>query len=64
MGSSLCSKHNVRIYLKIKGNDMKTSMIRMSKDNRKLRIGFGKYEGSWFFRIDLWFVGFRISQIK
>jgi hypothetical protein len=43
---------------------MKTAIIRMSKDNRKLRIGIGKYEGSWFFRIDLWFFGIRISQNK
>ena len=41
---------------------MKFAMVRMSKDNRKLRIGFGKREGSWFFRVDLWFVGFRVSQ--
>lgn len=52
------------ITSKHKGNDMKFAMIRMSKDNRKLRIGFGRYEGSWFFRIDLWFVGFRISGNK
>lgn len=40
---------------------MKFAKINMSKDNRKLRIGFGKKEGSWFFRIDLWFVGVRLS---
>jgi hypothetical protein len=43
---------------------MKFTKIRMGKENRKLRVGIGKYEGSWFFRIDLWFIGFRLSSKK
>jgi hypothetical protein len=35
--------------------------INLDKDNRMLRIGFGKNNSKWFFRIDLWFVGYRIS---
>ena len=35
--------------------------ILLDKSNRMLRIGFGKNENKWFFRIDLWFVGYRIS---
>ena len=31
------------------------------KDNRMLRIGFGKHNGNWFFRIDLWWIGFRLK---
>ena len=36
--------------------------ITLSPENRMLRIGFGKNEGRWFFRIDLWVVGFRVSK--
>jgi len=36
--------------------------IRLDKDNRMLRIGFGKNGGSPFFRIDLWFLGIRIKN--
>lgn len=36
--------------------------IPLDKDNRMLRIGFGKHNGSWFFRIDLWATGFRIKR--
>jgi hypothetical protein len=35
--------------------------IQLDKNNRMLRIGFGKHEGKWFFRIDLWFIGFRLK---
>jgi hypothetical protein len=35
--------------------------IILDKDNRMLRIGFGKHNGNWFFRIDLWWVGFRLK---
>jgi hypothetical protein len=35
--------------------------ILLDRDNRMLRIGFGKNQGHWFFRIDFWFVGFRLS---
>ena len=36
--------------------------ILLDKDNRMLRIGFGKNSGNWFFRIDLWSVAFRITK--
>jgi len=36
--------------------------IPLDKNNRMLRIGFGKHDGSWFFRIDLWVVGYRIKK--
>lgn len=40
---------------------MKIYRIDLDKDNRMIRLGFGKNNGSWFIRIDLWFVGYRIS---
>jgi hypothetical protein len=36
-------------------------VIHLNKDNRMLRIGFGKHEGKWFARVDLWFIGYRIK---
>lgn len=33
--------------------------IPLDKDNRMLRVGFGKNNGKWFFRVDLWFAGYR-----
>jgi hypothetical protein len=35
--------------------------IPLDKNNRMLRIGFGKHNGKWFARIDLWYIGVRIS---
>jgi len=35
--------------------------IPLDKNNRMLRVGFGKNQGNWFFRIDLWFVGIRFG---
>jgi hypothetical protein len=35
--------------------------IILDKNNRMLRIGFGKHNGNWFFRIDLWWAGFRLK---
>jgi len=26
-----------------------------------LRIGFGKHDGKWFARIDLWYIGVRLT---
>jgi hypothetical protein len=37
--------------------------IPLDKDNRMLRFGFGKNEGRWFVRIDLWFAGFRLTRL-
>ena len=41
---------------------MKLDKITLDKDNRMLRIGFGKNKGLYFFRIDIWFIGFRIKK--
>lgn len=41
---------------------MSCTKLVLNKDNRMLRIGFGKNEGNWFFRIDLWYIGFRITK--
>lgn len=35
--------------------------ILLDKDNRMVRIGFGKNKGLWFARIDLWWIGFRLK---
>ncbi len=40
---------------------MTISKIKLDKNNRMLRVGFGKNESRWFARVDLWFVGFRIA---
>jgi hypothetical protein len=40
---------------------MKITKIKLDKSNRMLRLGFGKNEGKWFFRIDLWFFGIRLT---
>lgn len=34
--------------------------IQLDKNNRMLRFGFGKNQGKWFVRLDLWFKGFRL----
>ncbi len=41
---------------------MTITRIPMPPGNRMLRIGFGQHDGRWFFRIDLWNLGFRISN--
>ena len=38
------------------------TIIDLDKDNRMLRIGFGKNKSKYFFRIDLWFKGIRITK--
>lgn len=40
---------------------MNVDKINLDLNNRMLRAGFGKHEGKWFFRVDLWFVGYRIT---
>lgn len=40
---------------------MRIIKIKLDSKNRMLRIGFGINDGKWFFRIDLWFVGFRLT---
>jgi hypothetical protein len=39
---------------------MRFEILNLDKDDRMLRIGFGKNRGLWFFRIDLWYKGFRL----
>lgn len=41
---------------------MKLTKILLDKPNRMLRVGLGKNNGHWFFRIDFWFVGYRITR--
>ena len=41
---------------------MTLDKIPLDKNSRMLRIGFGKNEGCWFFRIDLWIAGYRIKK--
>lgn len=41
---------------------MKITKIPLDINNRILRIGFGKHNGSWFLRVDLWFVGYRLKK--
>jgi hypothetical protein len=36
--------------------------IPLNADNRMLRFGFGKHDGRWFARIDLWWAGFRLCR--
>jgi len=38
---------------------MKITKINLNKENRMLRIGFGLNRGNKFFRLDLWWVGYR-----
>jgi hypothetical protein len=40
---------------------MTLTQISLDADNRMLRIGFGKHNGRWFFRVDLWWFGVRIT---
>jgi hypothetical protein len=40
------------------------TILPLDPDNRMARMGFGKNKGNWFFRIDLWFFGFRFGGAK
>ena len=42
----------------------KLHKINLNRNNRMLRIGFGYHEGNPFFRIDLWWIGIRITKSK
>lgn len=35
--------------------------IPLDPKNRMVRAGLGLHDGKWFIRVDLWWVGFRIS---
>jgi len=37
------------------------NFIKLDRDNRMFRIGFGKNQGRGFFRVDLWSFGLRIT---
>lgn len=41
---------------------MKLTKISLDKDNRMLRIGVGKNDGNWFFRVDAWCTGWRVTK--
>lgn len=41
---------------------MTVDKISLDKDNRMVRIGLGKHKGNWFFRVDLWCVGYRFKK--
>lgn len=41
---------------------MTVTKLVLDKDNRMCRIGFGKNDGHWFFRLDLWSVGYRVTE--
>lgn len=38
--------------------------IILIQNNRMLRVGVGKHTGEWFMRIDLWWVGYRLTWNK
>lgn len=38
--------------------------IAMPSNNRMLRVGVGKHMGDWFFRIDMWWIGYRLTCVK
>lgn len=40
---------------------MTLTKIEMDANSRMIRIGLGKNEGRWFFRVDLWFAGWRVT---
>ena len=40
---------------------MKITKIELDEKNRMVRFGFGKHDGNWFVRLDLWFIGIRLS---
>lgn len=41
---------------------MTVTKLPLDANNRMLRLGFGKNEGKWFARIDLWYIGIRITK--
>ena len=41
---------------------MTLTKIDLDRQHRMLRIGVGKNDGNWFARIDLWYVGYRITR--
>jgi len=41
---------------------LQLTKLTMDEKNRMLRVAIGKNDGRWFFRIDLWSVGYRITN--
>ncbi len=41
---------------------MKLTKVQMDPLNRMARLGFGKHDGKRFARLDLWFLGFRLTS--
>lgn len=41
---------------------MHVTKIPLDAKNRMLRAGFGKHDGRWFLRLDLWFFGVRLTR--
>lgn len=41
--------------------NLKFAKIPLDPKNRMIRAGVGKHDGTWFARIDLWCIGFRVS---
>lgn len=40
---------------------LKATKVPMESGSRMVRIGVGQHDHKWFFRIDLWFCGIRIT---
>jgi hypothetical protein len=40
---------------------MHISHIDLPRFNRMIRFGVGQHNGNWFMRLDLWWIGFRVS---
>ena len=36
----------------------------MIQNNRMVRVGVGKHMGDWFLRIDMWWIGYRLTWEK
>lgn len=42
--------------------EFKWTRIALDEKNRMVRCGWGLHNGKWFFRIDLWKSGFRLTR--
>jgi hypothetical protein len=40
---------------------MTITRLPLDSANRMIRVGFGLNDGRWFARVDLWWVGFRLT---
>lgn len=57
-----CVGSNPTIPTKFEEVFVKFDTMYMDENNRMVRIGFGKNNGKMFFRVDFWFIGFRVSK--